>query len=323
MKRLVLTVLVSLGLAAGFYFLVLKAVDQDAVISSVYRLGWRDWLVILGLSMINYVIRFLRWDFYIKRISQCRIPKWKHFEIYLAGFALTTTPGKVGEAIRSLYIKPFGVTYPASLSVLFVERLVDVITVTLLTTAAAFVVSDVRPYAVGALLVVIVSVASIRKGYIEKIINYFGDILPDRMFGFFDSLNEMIHGASRLLKTKVLYGGLLVGVVSWGAEGLGLYLILKYLGVEFSLSLAVSIYAVSVLAGALSFIPGGLGAAEVVMYSLLHLQGVPEAEAAAATLICRIATLWFAVILGVLPLARLISLGPPGKDGLEVLKHES
>jgi uncharacterized protein (TIRG00374 family) len=321
-KRLILTVLVSALLAAAFYFLVLKAVDQEAVFSAIRELDVEAWLVILFLSLLNYVLRFVRWDFYIFRISQCRIPRLKHLEIYLAGFALTITPGKVGEAVRALYMKPYGVSYPVSFSALFVERLVDVITVTVLMTSAAFAVPSVRPYSISALIVVVLSVLAIRKGYIEGVLGFFSARVSGRWHKLLASLNEIMVGAARLLKTRVLYAGLAIGVISWGAEGLGLYLILKYLGVEFSLSLAVSIYAVSVLAGALSFIPGGLGAAEVVMYSLLHVQGVPAPEAAAATLICRIATLWFAVVLGILPLARLVSSHRISDEALKGFGHE-
>jgi len=306
-KRLVLTVLFSALLATAFYFLVLNAVDYQAVLGSASRLDSQAWIVVLSLSLLNYWLRMVRWDFYIKKISQCTIPFLKHLEIYIAGFALTTTPGKVGEAVRSVYLKPYGVSYPASFSTLFVERLVDVIAITVLTTAAAFVIPAIRPYAIGALIFVVAMVFAIRKGYMERLVASMETRVSGRFHGTLKPIDDMLQGASSLLKTRMLYGGLVLGIISWGAEGLGLYLILKYLGVEFSLSLAVSIYAVSVLAGALSFIPGGLGAAEAVMYGLLLLQGVPEVEAAAATLICRIATLWFAVILGVVPLARLLS----------------
>jgi len=67
----------------------------------------------------------------------------------------------------------------------------------------------------------------------------------------------------------------------------------------------VGIYSVSVLAGALSFIPGGLGSTEAVMVLLLTLVGVNTPAAIAATLICRLATLWFAVIIGGAVLAAL------------------
>jgi uncharacterized protein (TIRG00374 family) len=53
------------------------------------------------------------------------------------------------------------------------------------------------------------------------------------------------------------------------------------------------------LAGALSFMPGGLGSAEAVMGGLLMLSGMSGAEAVAATALTRIATLWFAVAIGI------------------------
>lgn len=313
MKPRVLAVFISVLLAVAFYYLVLNAVDYEAVLGSAGRLDLQAWMVVLSLSLLNYWLRMVRWDFYIKKISPCTIPFLKHLEIYIAGFALTTTPGKVGEAVRSVYLKPYGVSYPASFSTLFVERLVDVIAITVLTTSAAFVIPAIRPYAIGTLFFVVATVFSIRKGYIERLLVFLESYVSGRFHDLLKSIGEMIQVASGLLKTRMLYGGLVIGVISWGAEGLGLYLILKYLGVDVSLSLAVSIYAVSVLAGALSFIPGGLGAAEAVMYGLLLLQGVPEVEAAAATLICRIATLWFAVVLGIVPLARLLA-GKRGDD---------
>ena len=61
----------------------------------------------------------------------------------------------------------------------------------------------------------------------------------------------------------------------------------------------MGIYAISVLAGAVSFIPGGLGSTEAVMGLLLVLVGAEPATAIAATIICRLATLWFAVVIGV------------------------
>lgn len=52
------------------------------------------------------------------------------------------------------------------------------------------------------------------------------------------------------------------------------------------------------LAGALSFLPGGLGETGAVMGVLLVTFGANGAAAVAITLLCRIATLWFAVALG-------------------------
>jgi uncharacterized protein (TIRG00374 family) len=58
------------------------------------------------------------------------------------------------------------------------------------------------------------------------------------------------------------------------------------------------------IAGALSFLPGGLGVQEGGMVALLvkTATGVGTATAAAATFITRLCTLWFAVAVGLVAL---------------------
>jgi uncharacterized protein (TIRG00374 family) len=91
--------------------------------------------------------------------------------------------------------------------------------------------------------------------------------------------------------------------VSWGAEGCGLYVITQSLDLPVSLPHAVGIYALAMLGGAASLVPGGLGGAEAVMAGLLAASGAGLPEAVAATLICRAATLWFAILLGMIAMA--------------------
>ena len=77
---------------------------------------------------------------------------------------------------------------------------------------------------------------------------------------------------------------------------------LEWLGADISFSFAIFVYAISMLAGALSFLPGGLGGAEAIMISLLVLKGMAMPAAIAATVFIRLATLWFAVLIGLLAL---------------------
>jgi uncharacterized protein (TIRG00374 family) len=92
-------------------------------------------------------------------------------------------------------------------------------------------------------------------------------------------------------------------VLAWGAESMAFCLMLSWLGVDVPLTYGIFVYAVAMLAGALSFMPGGLGGTEGVMVLLLLWKGVAPAEAVAATVMIRMTTLWFAVVLGVVALA--------------------
>jgi len=75
------------------------------------------------------------------------------------------------------------------------------------------------------------------------------------------------------------------------------------LGLDVAITFGVLVYSISALAGAMSFMPGGLGSTEAVMVGLLLWKGVPAPEAVAATVLIRLTTLWFAVVLGVVALA--------------------
>jgi uncharacterized protein (TIRG00374 family) len=90
-----------------------------------------------------------------------------------------------------------------------------------------------------------------------------------------------------------------LSVVAWFFECVALGLILEGLGVVLPLRAATFVYAFASLAGAVSMLPGGLGVAEGSLTALLAGLGTPLPAAAAATLLVRVATLWFAIAVGV------------------------
>ena len=59
-------------------------------------------------------------------------------------------------------------------------------------------------------------------------------------------------------------------------------------------------------------LPAGIGGTEAVMTTLLVSRGASVADALIATLLCRLATLWFAVIIGLAATAilELLRLAP-------------
>ena len=67
--------------------------------------------------------------------------------------------------------------------------------------------------------------------------------------------------------------------------------------------LVVFIFATSSLVGVLSMLPGGIGAVEAGLYGqFVTVAGLPAGQAAALTVIIRLATLWFATLIGIVGL---------------------
>ncbi|MCC8994997.1 MAG: flippase-like domain-containing protein [Candidatus Contendobacter sp.] len=300
----------SMGLAALLYLGVVLFADWEAVLAAWWRIDWPVLVAIFALSLVNYLLRFWRWQRYITAFGHV-LPWRRHFLYYLAGFTLTVTPGKAGEAVRSLYLHQYGVSYAQSLAALFVERLLDVLAMSLL----ALLILLARPdYS---WLVILAWLLTVPLGWLIT-----RAWLPDKLRGMgqghryghhFERLARLLDSAVVLLRPGYFLFGMGLGVLSWGLEGLSLYLIADSLGIGISLATGIGIYAIAVLAGALSFLPGGLGGTEAVMGVLLIASGADSATAVAITLLCRIATLWFAVALGGVAVGVLgIRAGRPG-----------
>jgi uncharacterized protein (TIRG00374 family) len=102
-----------------------------------------------------------------------------------------------------------------------------------------------------------------------------------------------------LLAPVPLVAATALASVSWFFECLAFYVVVRgFPGAHIDVLTATAFYAATTVAGALSFLPGGLGVTEAGMLALLKRAGIELGTAAAATFVTRAATLWFAVALG-------------------------
>ena len=119
------TLSLSILIAAGLYLFFIFNSDTQKILGVMKQLSFTDWLIILSCSFSSYIFRFIRWNKYISSFQHA-VPVKRHFAYYLAVLALTPTPAKAGETVRSLYLLPYGVKLPQSLARFFTERLLDV-----------------------------------------------------------------------------------------------------------------------------------------------------------------------------------------------------
>jgi len=298
------------ALATLIYLAGAFAVDSARILAAINQLAWLGCGLVLALSGANYAVRFERWRTFLSRLGH-ELPFGRHLLYYLSGFAFTVSPAKAGEAVRSLYLRGYGVTYSQSIAALFVERLQDLLAMVLL---ASLIVSDrpaYRPLVVGALILVLALVWAATIKTLPAILERLsGRFQRARIVRLLSAIANLLRSSRALLQPRLLLLGTVAGMVSWGAEGLGFYLICQGLHVEVPLLSAIGIYALAVLAGSAAFfLPAGLGGMELVMTTLLVAQGAPLRAALVATLLCRIATLWFAVLIG-MAAAVTVEMGP-------------
>jgi glycosyltransferase 2 family protein len=296
--------LISVALSAGGYLAVSLWSGWREVLSAVAAVGLPGTLFVLGLSLANYGLRFGRWQHYLRQLGY-PLPSLLSLRIYIAGFALTTTPGKAGETLRSVFLKRQGVPYPESLAAFFAERLADLIAVLVLAAVGVWRHASAQPIILSLGVTLLLGLVLLHTpAWLQRLEAWLERLSRSRWQRFLGSAIEMVLHFRRCFALPTMAYAIFLGVFAWGAEGLGLYYVANWMGNDMDLAEALFIYSFSMLVGALSFLPGGLGGAEVTMVGLLLLNGMNEAQAVACTLFVRLATLWFAVALGLLALPR-------------------
>ena len=259
----------------------------------------------LGLALANYLLRFLRWAFYLKVLA-IESPVVISALVFLSGLAMSITPGKAGELVKCYLLNSkTGVPVSRSAPVVVMERLADVISVIILgLTGFVLLPVPVIVILAVALLATVVGLmfaVSRQASYITNlpILSRWSELLQDSHEGF-----------KELVSPRVMVVGVVIGAVAWFAEGLALWVILKGIGSDIDLVRALPIYAVATLVGAVTTLPGGLVGTEGSMLAFLQQSGVTRAGASAGTVLTRLVTLWFAVLVGLLALLALRRIQP-------------
>jgi uncharacterized protein (TIRG00374 family) len=306
-RRLVLVVL--LGVAVYGVLVVWR--DASSIADRLRTFAWWTFAAACGLSLANYGLRFLKWEYYLAVLGVRGVPKGESLLVFLSGFVLTVTPGKVGEVFKSIMLeRARGVPMARTAPVVVAERLTDLLGVVALISLGSTSFPGGGAWAIAGLVVVlsilvfasaevvwrrVVALLPRLPGPLGRV----GGRAAPRVAAALESLRELVAPRHLVVPT-------LLSIVGWALEGCGMWLILQGFGEPATLPRAAFCYATSTLAGALVPVPGGLGVTEKMLEELmLTVARVPGPVATAAMILERLATLWFAVLVGFIAFAIL------------------
>jgi len=284
--------------------------DLRAVGNDLLTFDWVLLPLILIGTVINYWLRWLKWDYYLRYLKLDRdIDRSTSGLIFTAGLVMSVTPGKMGEVLKSFLLRQRnGTPISRSAPIVLAERLTDGIAVLLLMGLGLTLYPPARPLFVILVLLTIIGIIIVQRQTLALAIIRMvarlplGQRLAPRLETIYTTTAQLLHWRILLIST-------VISVVSWGFECLAFFWVLMGVGSTPSWLLllqATFIFAASTLFGLVSFLPGGLGASEVSSVGLLlALVGLSASAATTATIVIRFCTLWFGVLLGVIALAWL------------------
>lgn len=259
---------------------------------------WWAFCACLGLALANYGIRFFRWQMYL-RYQRVAVPLGSSVLVFGAGLSLSITPAKLGELVKSYLLRELNdVPATQTAPIVVAERVTDLIALVLLAVVgvAAYGVETTLVVIAGSLILlglVLLAWPRPTRALIDLVTR------PALTRRFRQSLHDVYTGLATLCRPAPLLAATAIAIPAWACECVGFALIVgAFPGAHVDLGLAMVIYATTTIAGALSFLPGGLGVTEGAMTMLLVSSQIDHATALDATLLTRLATLWFAVVLG-------------------------
>ncbi len=286
-------------MGAAVYLTLAVFSDLDKLAAALDSFDYALIPAILGLVALSYVVRFLRWTYYL-RVLKVSVPMGINAAIFTSGLSMTISPGKLGEVLKSVFVRrvtgaPIARTAPAVVA----ERATDGTGMVLWGFLGAFALNS-PPWTMLVFLVLAAfGIAVLRSKRLS--------LAAERILSKLPLLNRLaphlgdFHGASNeLLATRPLLVGTAISFLSWGLECAGVYLCAVGLGADRPFLLIVFVFAVSSLLGVLSMLPGGIGAVEAGLYGqFVTVANLSTGLAGALTLVIRLATLWFATLLGI------------------------
>lgn len=262
--------------------------------------------VCVALVLASFVLRYQRWRLALAAQGHPHIGWWPGLVAYLAGFAFTVSPGKAGELLRIRYFGRMGVQPAQVLAAFVFERGLDLAILTLLGIAAATLIPAFGVLAGVVLGLLLALCLASCWPWLQRRLSALAARVPgSRLRLLAGFLVNGVAQAGPLLRPRLATQGLVLGAVAWLLTAAAFTYLCHAMGLSLTWQQSLGIYPLAMLAGAASFVPGGVGTTEAAIVLMLSAIGAPLDVSLAVAVGIRLASLWFAIAIGMLAMLSL------------------
>jgi uncharacterized protein (TIRG00374 family) len=308
--------LVGFALVFVIYVALLLIVNTEELVIHLRAYPWPLFVPVILLKLVAWVLRFSQWQYYLGVIeAKEKISTFDSLVIFLSGFAMAVSPGKIAEVLKSVILKvKTGIPVARSAPVVLAERVVDGVAVVIVVFLVLLFGGDsihLGGYGIlilisGVLLTIGLIAVQIRPlayfllGSCAKLplVNRLHHPLVD----FYESSQEIL-SLRHVIPTTIM------GSVAHLVDAFGFTIVLAGFGLDITWTLFLQVTVIVGLAaavGALSGLPNGAGVTEVSTSATLLAIVAPQnpeitqSAAFAAALIEGFFHKWFRVFVGML-----------------------
>lgn len=281
----------------AFLGLVVYA-DASTLAGALRTFDWTMLVAVAAVTTVGLGLRFVKWEYYLRHLG-IDVPLSTSFLVFLGGLLMVLAPMKGGGVWRGWLLRDVeGVPISRIVPVVVAERATDVLAlaglgllglvlyrrtvVVVLVVIGLFVVATLLLQWRGACLAILDRLAAVP--------------VVGRHVGAIETAYE---DAYVLFSPRPLAVSLALSLGAWAIEGLCVWLVLAGFGIASPPAVSVFVFSVGSLVGGITMLPGGLATTEASIAGLLLAFGYSRPIAAGTTILVRVGTLWYGVLLGV------------------------
>ena len=297
-NRLILVLVAVVGVYAIFLLISDFSIISEKI--SNFKVNYLP--LILFLVSASLVPLIIKWHFLLKN-CEIDIPLTKSILVFLSGTAFEITPGQIGALMKSQILKTiYNIPRTKTAPIVLVEKVYDLIGA-ILASIIGIIILGVYPYLI-VIAILVLAVIFFFMYYRPASEIFFKRVTKTKFFSkYIDNISEFHAIIQKSTNVKVAGICILLSVTYWFIISAAAYYVLIAFDTHVLDYLTVlAIYATSILLGAISFIPAGIGITEGSIAGLFTLNGIDVSTALILSVMIRVLTLWFSVCVGFIAL---------------------
>ena len=297
-NRLILILVAVVGIYAIFLF----TSDFGIVLEKISNFKINYLPLILFFVSASWIPLIIKWHFLLKN-SEVDVPLTKSIAVFFAGVAFEITPGQIGTLIKSQILKTTSnIPRTKTAPIVLVEKVYDLIGA-ILASIIGIVILGMDFYLI-IIAILVLAIIFFFMFYRPASEIFFKRVTKTKFFSkYIDNMSEFHAIFQKSTNVKVATICILLGVAYWFIISTAAYYTLLAFDINMLDYLTVlAIYTTSVLLGAISFIPAGIGITEGSIAGLFTLNGIDISTALILSVTIRVLTLWYSVSVGFISL---------------------
>ena len=286
----------------GIYAILLFISDFSIISEKISNFKTNYLPLILLLVSVSWIPMIVKWHFLLKN-CEIDVPLRKSIAVFFAGIAFEITPGQIGSLIKSQLLKTSSnIPRTKTIPIIVAEKVYDLIGAVLASIIGIIILGmDFYLIIIAILALAVIFFFMFYRPASEI---FFKRITKTKFFSkYIDNMSEFHAIIQKSTNVKAATICILLGVTYWFIISAAAYYTLIAFDINVLDYLTVlAIYTTSILLGAISFVPAGIGVTEGSIAGLFTLNGIDVSTALILSVMIRVLTLWFSVSVGFIAL---------------------